>query len=645
VLVVIVLILLTAGFLFHVLPAPNNLGHYIEAKATPDKLPILAGASAGLTTRMNLPLIVDFTSAPDTDYSPQTIRFFDMSRGDPGTWQWDFGDGMSSAEQHPVHQYELPGLYNVTLTITRDDGSRRVAAYTDVLGITKPAGQQVRVDTLRQGLLKKGSAVTFLSADSSSFCIFNGVKQIIPGGSIAKLRVNTDDTGQVSIREGNLFSFNFTDATLFVNGIQQAQGVSGDCILPASRYFHANLTYAVLPTEGPIRQVVIDGEVVRSGIENSRILIVHDSADKNADLTLVTYPAFFEGLATNFSISSALIATFDISQTEGPAPLNVTFRDLSAGAPGSWAWDFGDGTRSSEQNPTHQYLSPGSYTVSLTVTKGDQTDSKTLPNAIIALPPRLQADFSATPLAGPVPLKVTFTDLSTNSPSQWYWEFGNATPENSTRQNEVVIYTEKGTYSVLHAVSNVYGSSDVFRPQYITVTDPYRTPDQSIVIKTGKNGYITVDSCFQFVVSDTPATIGINGGYRELPKGATVLIEAQRNQSGEIYMDKGQLLKFSFPDMAVYVNGDLVATGPIDSIYVPHQTGFRTALTYYLPPASAYTKVTQDGFDVLGDLETAWIRVDNLGMDAGGNLRLTSTDNTTYLSGAANQTVHDWVVQ
>ena len=648
-LIILVLIIIAAGFWFHLLPAPNTLGHYIEAKTTPDKLPTLAGVSAGLTTRINLPLIVDFASAPDTDYSPLTIRFFDLSRGTPGIWHWDFGDGTTSAVQHPVHQYQQPGLYNVTLLISRDDGSQRVAVLTDILGTAKPAGQQVRVDTLRQGFLKKGSSVTFLSADDSSFCTFNGVKQTIPMGSITKLRVNTDDSGMVGIRQGNLFQFNFTDATLFVNGTQKTQGVSGDCILPASRYFHANLTYAVIPTEGSIRQVVVGGEVVRSGTENSLILIVHDSSDKNADLTLVTYPAFFEGLATTFSMSPAVIAGFDISQTEGPAPLNVSFRDLSAGAPESWAWDFGDGSRSSEQNPVHRYLSPGSYTVSLMVSKGDQTDTKTQPNAIIALPPRLQADFSAFPLKGPLPLKVTFNDLSTGSPSQWNWNFTqNVTPSDAGalhNQNPVLVFQDPGTYSIWLAVSNIYGTSEILKRQYITVTDPYRSPDLSILIQTGKKGYITRGSCIEFLVSDAPASIGINGGYRELPKGAKILIEAQRDQPGEIYIDKGQLLKFSFPDMAVFVNGDLVASGPIDSIYVPHQTQFRTALTYYLPPASAFTKVIMNGFDVLGDLETAWIRVENLGMDTGGNLRLTSTDNTTYLSGAANQTIHDWVVE
>ncbi len=49
----------------------------------------------------------------------------------------------------------------------------------------------------------------------------------------------------------------------------------------------------------------------------------------------------------------------------------IHFQDTSTvlvGSITSWFWDFGDNTTSSEQNPTHQYTAPGTYTVSLTVT-------------------------------------------------------------------------------------------------------------------------------------------------------------------------------------------------------------------------------------------------------------------------------------
>lgn len=55
----------------------------------------------------------------------------------------------------------------------------------------------------------------------------------------------------------------------------------------------------------------------------------------------------------------------------------VQFTDLSSGEPTTWLWSFGDGGVSTVQNPQHQYLYPGVYTVSLTVTNSFGTDTHT----------------------------------------------------------------------------------------------------------------------------------------------------------------------------------------------------------------------------------------------------------------------------
>lgn len=67
---------------------------------------------------------------------------------------------------------------------------------------------------------------------------------------------------------------------------------------------------------------------------------------------------------------AAPVVAIDSNVTAGEAPLLVNFSDASTGNPNAWQWDFGDGTTSTEQNPTHSYATPGGYDVTLTVWNG-----------------------------------------------------------------------------------------------------------------------------------------------------------------------------------------------------------------------------------------------------------------------------------
>jgi len=69
------------------------------------------------------------------------------------------------------------------------------------------------------------------------------------------------------------------------------------------------------------------------------------------------------------SLALPLQAEFMAEPTSGTIPLNVQFSDLSSGEPETWHWTFGDGLESTLQNPTHLYMKPGKYTITLTVTK------------------------------------------------------------------------------------------------------------------------------------------------------------------------------------------------------------------------------------------------------------------------------------
>jgi hypothetical protein len=66
------------------------------------------------------------------DMDRRLVAFKDASVGKVVSWRWDFGDGATSTEQHPLHAYEKPGNYVVVLDIEGPDGSSRRSKVWDV---------------------------------------------------------------------------------------------------------------------------------------------------------------------------------------------------------------------------------------------------------------------------------------------------------------------------------------------------------------------------------------------------------------------------------------------------------------------------------------------------------------------------------
>ncbi|MGB6032797.1 MAG: PKD domain-containing protein, partial [Bacteroidota bacterium] len=166
-------------------------------------------------------------------------------------------------------------------------------------------------------------------------------------------------------------------------------------------------------------------------------------------------------------------AAFSGSPTSGCSPLTVSFTDQSTGEITSWSWTFGDGGSSTTQNPSHTYNAVGTYEVALTVTGPGGSDSETKTGYITVSTSPL-ADFSGTPTSGNTPLTVSFTDLSTGSPTSWSWDFGDG--GSSTAQNPTHQYTATGTYTVALTATNGCGSLTETKTNYVTVSEGPTAP-------------------------------------------------------------------------------------------------------------------------------------------------------------------------
>ncbi len=92
------------------------------------------------------------------------------------------------------------------------------------------------------------------------------------------------------------------------------------------------------------------------------------------------YDAFFTSLVV--TITNQVVADFTAVPSTGNAPLTVQFTNLSIGENLKATWQFGDGQTSTAVNPTHTFVQPGSYTVTLTVAGPDGVNTLSQPNAV-----------------------------------------------------------------------------------------------------------------------------------------------------------------------------------------------------------------------------------------------------------------------
>jgi PKD repeat protein/Zn-dependent protease len=158
-------------------------------------------------------------------------------------------------------------------------------------------------------------------------------------------------------------------------------------------------------------------------------------------------------------VASAPAADFYTTTQIGTTPFRVSFFDRSVGSlPLGYFWNFGDGTTSQEQNPTHIYATNGRYTVTLTVTNSFGRDTKSL-SEFIAVGDPPEPDFSVYPSQGNIPLTVAFTGLTNGTIRSWKWDFGDGS--SASVQNPMHTYTKPGIYSVTVSAADEFGTGQV----------------------------------------------------------------------------------------------------------------------------------------------------------------------------------------
>lgn len=152
-------------------------------------------------------------------------------------------------------------------------------------------------------------------------------------------------------------------------------------------------------------------------------------------------------------------ANFNADKYYGCSPLKVTFTNTSTGTGSStiYDWNFGDSKTSSLPNPSTTYISPGTYTVSLTVKNG-ATGKPSTKSATITVYANPSVSFTASPIKSCPCLTTYFTNTSiANAPGIYTskWSMGDGSID--TSKNPIHTFCEPGKYIVALKITNSKG--------------------------------------------------------------------------------------------------------------------------------------------------------------------------------------------
>jgi PKD repeat protein len=401
--------------------------------------------------------IAAFTQDRASGNAPLVVRFTNLSSGQITATSWNFGDGSGSNEPNPTHTFATPGSYIVTLTVSGPGGSANVSSQVIVQSanppaaafsaspLTGPAPLDVTFTNQSRGEITSyewlfGDGTSSTQRDVTHRYTTVGTYTVIlrvagPGGASTATTQVTVSNPQVPPPVASFLPDTPIEADAPVT-VQFESTSTGD--IDAYFWDFGDGQNSIL--QNPLHTFAEPGEYT------VRLTVSGDGGQDTAEITV-----------SAVAPEDAPEASFEIEgESSGRAPFTATFRNTSQGEVDSVLWDFGDGTTSdrAEDTITHEYTGPGTYTVTLTVGNGDLFDTAT--GTITALPALVppNAQFAASPISGPAPLLVTFTNQSAGDNLTYAWDIGDGTTSDTSAPSFTHEFAEAGRYTVELTVTN-----------------------------------------------------------------------------------------------------------------------------------------------------------------------------------------------
>jgi PKD repeat protein len=423
---------------------------------------------------------VKFTASPAKGVSRLPVQFNSPATDSAGDsikgWSWNFGDGSISTLQNPSHTYTNIGTFYPVLTVS--NLAQTLTASSAIITVTNPMVKFTASHT---------NACPFLTIQFTSPATDSG------GNPIKSWNWDFGD-GTISTAQSPLHAYAsagpYNPALTVVNasGIVPASSGPAITVVNPTVLFTANpgngVSRLTVAFKGPAMDSV--GISIKGWVWNFGDGTFGTGQNPSHIYTNLgtCYPALsvtnIVGVTATTSGAAITVINpavkFTANHTNACPFLTIQFNSPATDSGGNritnWLWNFGDGTSSTLENPSHVYTNIQTYNPALTVANAYGLSPAGTGPAINVVNPTVK--FTANPSNSVSRLTAAFKSPSVDSVGVsikgWIWNFGDGTF--GTGQNPSHIYTNLGTYFPALTVTNLVGVTETTSGPTITVTNP-----------------------------------------------------------------------------------------------------------------------------------------------------------------------------
>jgi gliding motility-associated-like protein len=383
----------------------------------------------------------------------------------PLTYSWNFGNGAASTAPSPAYTYPLPGTYNTSMVVTGPGGCTATASQTVLVPPTPVANFQIPPICGLVGVIQNTSTIG-------------------APGVISTYTWNLDN-GQVLTTQNAAYNYAAPGQYNVTLTVSTAQGCSHSITQLIQVQAVPQVSFNAPPSCHPLPITFTNNTTIQNSTVSSWNWSFGDGNTSNSVNPVHSY-------ATHGSYNVTLIATAPggcadtLTQQvlNPPAPVagfslppacglvNTFTNTTSILPPGqitNQLWTFGDGNSSTQGTPTHAYVNPGTYTVTLiTYSNGGCNDTVSQQFTTYSVP---VASFTAPQTCHGLPLQITDqSTLHASSITSWSWNFGDG--NTSASQSPTHSYVTHGNYPITLIVVGPGGCSDTLTQQVLIPPTP-----------------------------------------------------------------------------------------------------------------------------------------------------------------------------